>query len=459
MYKMKFIALASWTFFSAALPLQAISEVASYENCMKQGWEARKKGDYDEAVRKYRCAAGENPLSEDAHTGLLYSYLEKKDYESAALMAPGLIEKFPENMLIRKGAALAYYHRKKYGDAVRQYRIILEKGGEDPEMRLGLGLSLARDGRPEEGKAECLKCADSMAGDGRLGYCTGEETSWTLRPQVYYSRRFFGGAWHTDSINSVTAAFDAFHRSGIGLYSEFTYLWYKYTYKSLYSVSLPSRPGPPGPPLEMPAVRTTAKNYRQLIPGLGIYYWTEKYSILARWTVINEKNSVTRNSHVLSLHGYRTFGSFTLGASWDEGFYKNFGTLQAQPEIGLSFLDRFTVKVLPMIQYCNSSGILTGIRKKARYSAGIRLEAELASMNLSASGYYGPRWYTVEEHGSIINNIDIEYLWGTKITADIFPKKTFSPFVSIRLDRAVKQYGERRNFFNTGLTAGLKMNF
>ncbi|MCU0848986.1 MAG: hypothetical protein MUD12_13955, partial [Spirochaetes bacterium] len=301
--------------------------------------------------------------------------------------------------------------------------------------------------------------ADSMSGDGRLGYCTGEETSWTLRPQAYYSRRFFGGAWYTNSINSVTAAFDAFHRSGIGLYSEFTYLWYKYTYKSLYSVSLPPPPGPPRPPLELPVVRTTTKNYRQLIPGLGIYYWTERYSILTRWTLINEKNSGTTNSHVLSIYGYRKFGSLTLGASWDEGFYKNFGTLQAEPEIGLSFLDRFTVKVLPMIQYCTADRPLTGIKNRGRYSAGIRLEAELTNINLSASGYYGPRWYAVEEHGSIINNIDIEYIWGAKVTADIFPKKTFSPFVSIRLDRAAKQYGERHNFFNTGLTAGLKMNF
>lgn len=467
-----------------------------YADCLNKGWEARIRKDFMSAIEAYRCALRERPASEDAALGLLNAFIEKKDYAGAERYGREFSAKFPGNILIRKSAAFSCYLNGNYAGSEKLYRSILRDGGEECEMRLGLGLSLRRMNRNDEAKKECMKCGDSLKQDGRFLECVqGRETgpapkisTWKFAPYLYASYFFYPGSWDRNYTAAVTTGVDISHSSGVGFSVEGGYLTSKYHYSTRMSLaslnyalpgiisqvlqnrlSMPS--AGPRPPIGADIYNLSVQNlvlsrldyssalYREFQPGLGLSYSGSNYFVGAHYVILKAGTDSKNFYHVISLYGNYRYRFFTIGAALDGGIYNDYGTIQAAPELGFRFLDRYSITLVPMLQYGFGTVSNSATTFSPRFSGAIRFSADLPYVTLGLTWYAGNRWHTVEEMGRLVFNSDEEYLWGGAFKMLFLPGTVASPYVSLRLDRGIRQYGMKHGFYSVGASAGLIFNF
>ena len=96
---------------------------------------------------------------------------------------------------------------------------------------------------------------------------------------------------------------------------------------------------------------------------------------------------------------------------------------------------------------------------KTRFSTAIDFTAQYRPVILNASVYIGERWFTVEDKGLNVWNSDDEFEWGGKIKAIFHPTEMYSPYMSVRVDKANKQFGLENDYYVTGATAGITATF
>ena len=467
-----------------------------YADCLGKGWSALGRKDYDRAIDAYGCAVRERLSSEDAWLGLLNARLMKKDYAGAGALGLELSNKFPENILIRKSAALAAYLNGNYAEAEKSYRSLVRDAGEDCEMRLGLGLSLRKLKRYEEALKECSRCGDSLKKDARFRDCVRDAetppirkiSSWNFNPYLYASYVYYLRSWDRNYSAAVTTGVDIRHGSGAGFSVEGGYLASKYHYSPRMSLAglnygLPSiitqvlqqrslmPTGAPRPPLIFDVTDRSVVNllqsrlsysnsvYREFQPGLGVSYTGADWYIGAHWVMLKAGTDAKTFYNVISLYGNYRYRFFTIGAGLDVGLYNGFRTVQAAPEIGFRFMKRFSLTLIPMLQYGFGTVSNSYTSLNLRASGAVRLAADFQNLSLGMTWYAGNRWYTVEEMGRLVLNSDEEYRWGGALKILLLPGRVVSPYISLRGDRGIKQYGMRHGFYSIGATAGLIFNF
>ncbi|MCP4135843.1 MAG: tetratricopeptide repeat protein [bacterium] len=424
-------------FFS--VPLLAM-DLAAYNRLIGDGSRAREKKDFKAAEAAYRGALKEVPRSEEAMVGLLYTFIEKEDYIQAEKVLAEIRAINPLNIRIRKGAAWTFYMRGRYADAVDEYRFILDESGNNSEIRLGLGLSLLMSGKADEAHEECLKCKDDFKNDSRMEVCLAEQpSSWTLKPQLYLSYMNYTDAVKKTYSFSVSGLFEIFHSSGFGMLGGGSLL--------VYPEEFPDNSVSP-PPGESPPRITTVNT--QFSSDLAFYYIQKEYFLWSHWSFLADNSGGDAN--VFSLYGNVRFGFLHAGSGFSTGLYNDFDTFQFSPELGIYFAGNFLIKGSLMIQQSTNS-------RDIRYSPALDLEARFKKLTLLSSFYLGKRWHTVEDNGLVVWNSDEEFTWGGKVKTFFLPGEKYSPFLSLRLDKAWRQDGEEQVSYTSGITAGIIFNF
>ncbi len=413
---------------------------------LQEGWTARQEKRYSDALDAYAKALRENPASEEAQTGTLFTLVEQGEYRKAVTLSDTLTVRYPGNLWIMKGAAAANFGAGNYRNAAAGYAKILEEGGDDPSMRLKLGLSLYRAGDHDAAALECGKVSDDFPDNLELQRCLGRNLApWSFYPQAYISYLSYSGARNINSVGTATARMEAYHLSGFGFFGECSYSWY----------SGESAAGAGGNPA---SGSSSWENYRQITPGLGAYYSDGRFQVFGHWSAVIEQDGSDSMSNIVSLYGYYRIGRFRLGGGIDAGFRDGYTTIQYTPELGVFFGGHYRLSILPMAQQCLGDQVQTGVRTGTRFSAGLELEAAFRYADITASFYYGDRWQTVEQRGLVTWTGDEAYRWGAELRALFMQGGTASPFISIRADRGAEQYGADRSFYTLGVSAGVRLN-
>ncbi len=419
----------------------------SYEQYLDEGWHARQQREFKTAENAYRQAIAVNPNGNDAQIGLFYTYIEQGNFTKAEAMLAGLLTIMPYNMWVRKGAAWTLFNRKKYAEAAEHYRYILNEAGEDSEMRLGLGLSLVKTGQQEEGRQECRKCQEELAGDPRLAECLREDTSkWRFMPQVYAAYT----AHSRDSDRYTAAAsldLELLHTSGIGLFYQATYLYSQNYANQVNGVSLED----PG-------------KYNEFSSGVAAYYLKSDYFLWLYGGLMSGEyeNAGAKDrslSWVTCLYGNYSYKYFYLGACIATGVYDDFTVFQGSPEIGIYLNKELCFKLVPTFHGSDGTPKYSNSEKKNRASIAFTLDGKWSWLNLHVSICVGDRWFTIEDKGLFVWNTDKEFDWGARIKAYFYPGRPFSPYLGFRLDKVEKENGEKQNFYLIGLSGGFLLNF
>ena len=405
-----------------------------YEKYLNAAWKARQNKDFTKAGKYYICAARLNRKSSDASVGLLYTYIESDDFKKAETLADKLLKKYPANMWIRKGAAWTFYNRKRYNDAIHQYAYLLTKYPEDNDIQLGLGLSLYFAGRKREAKKACRECLDHFGKkDERIRLCLGkDEEQWFFTPGLYLSYTDFSDSFSKGFSKSVTTGLEVYHASGIGFYLQGTGM--AYTQKN------------------------TDKTYLQSALNAAIFYSDPELSLWFNRTRLDGDFEDDAPSDIYTVALSTRSGDFYFGFAGSKGYYNYFETSQYKPELGIYLGDFFLIKLGVVTQKNYIESPLALIETKTRYSTELSVAATFKHLSLNLAGYRGKRWYTVEDKGLNIWNTDEEFEWGSKLDFS-YKLKHFSPYISVRVDKTIQQHGIENDFYTTGITTGIMINF
>jgi tetratricopeptide (TPR) repeat protein len=410
-----------------------------YDFYLKSGWKARQDKNYVLAEDSYLNAARFNPQSSDARVGLLYTYIDSSDFLKAEVIADQSLKADPDNLWVRKGAAWIFYKQGRYDDAIAQYSYVLKEAGEDHTMKLGLGLSLYFAGRKKEAREICLECRGYLdENDERLRLCLGENLgekgpSWRVSPSVFASYTDHSDSMIKEYSATVTTGLEVFHRSGLGLYLQVAGLMFSQI--------------------------ATNERYQQYSTHSALFYSTPATSLWGNRTRLNGDYEGEEPADIYSLYGSQRIGFLHLGAEGSKGSYMEFKTLQYQPELGFYWWDHYLMKLSFMVQESSGEKTLSLTEMKTRYSTALDFKATYDLFSFSLSAYYGERWFTVEDQGLNIWNADEELEWGGKLNLDFHHNKNRSYFISLRVDKANKQFGLENDFYTTGITTGIKVNF
>lgn len=408
-----------------------------YQTLLQKGWQERQNKNYNSAVMFYQKAIALNNLAVDGHVGLLWSYIEKKDFISAEELVDKLIVQFIDNIWIRKGAAWTYYNRERYADAVKNYRYVLNESGEDREMRIGLVIALFKQGDIGQARKEYEKLDHEGKNDIRVAGIY-QKSGWIFKPQFYSTYKKLVDPVDRSYILALNLGAEILHTSGIGFYIDL----------SLFLSDMPKQSTSKRSNLSM-----------EFLPGASIFYAQDKYLLWTRYSLLaGSKNE--NAGHAVNLYGNYHFSRFFIaGLGFDIGLYDGYKTVQFTPEIGFKINQKFFIKAVPMLQRNWGSKIGSLTLEKTRFSFELDFELSLKAVKLNISGYYGLRWFTSENRALLIWNSDEELNWGLKVKALFFPNNKFNIYASFRLDNAIRQKGLENSTIIFSATVGIIFTF
>ena len=153
------IALLLLSFLATAVPGSA----AATSDLLKAGDVAKAKGNYPEAVKRYKeaCKQDHNDCYE-AYAGIAIAFTEWGNFREAEDYANKMVgmaatPKERAGSHILKGTVLLRFSRtdtKKAAAAENEFRQALGEPGTPPDVHFGLGVALLREQKDEEGKKE-----------------------------------------------------------------------------------------------------------------------------------------------------------------------------------------------------------------------------------------------------------------------------------------------------------------
>ena len=276
-----------------------------------------------------------------------------------------------------------------------------------------------------------------MPGDIRIGQCLDiEKDTWTVRPQVFFLSGFYSDPWDKREFAGGMVIVEASSQNGMGLQLDFSYSWH--------------------------LLRYSADDFRQSAPGGALFYLKNNAFFWLHYSVLLGNDEDQGVGHVISMYGnYHTPLFMDLGASFDVGLYDGFQTLQVAPEFVYKPKTWFEVKLSFMAQ--SRFGLIlreeSAKDKKYRMSNGLSFTFNLPNAVLTLGGFYGRRWFTVENRGLLIWNSDEDIVSGVRLDATLLPEMVISPTAAFRFDYADHQFGLPHEFcifgFIVGLTATL----
>ena len=140
------------------LSLAALEELpgaarTGYLAQFRRGWLLYRLGSYADSVTAYRSAVSQEPAAVEARVGLQLPLLALAKWQELTQVAEDVLELDPQNYLSLQRLALAKFNLQRYPEAEAQYRRILLLYPGDIEMRVGLGWTLLRMGKPSEARA------------------------------------------------------------------------------------------------------------------------------------------------------------------------------------------------------------------------------------------------------------------------------------------------------------------
>ena len=419
--------------------LQAHQRGETVDACLRLGWLYYQSGDHESSLKFYQAALKISPMSADARLGVMLPLIGLERFEEAEPYGKGLLTDDPENLYANKSMALVEYMLGDYERAERMYRKVVEAEPDDAEMKLGLGLALVGSGRYEEGKTQCRAIEEQLRDDARLEFCLKQAArSWVVRPQVYGTGGFYSDPWDKQYFAGGMFVLEVTTPSKFGFQFDFSYSWNGLEY--------------------------TASDFHQYAPGGAVFYLFEKGIAWAHYALLYGNDKTQGTGHVVSLYGdYTTDLNIKLGSSVDVGIYSGFQTFQLAPVLGYVFGDYLTVSVVPMLQM--SRGKISrsdGERGKGvsvRGSVSLEFDITVPYAQFELSGFYGSRWFTVENRGLWVWNSDDEIIAGARASLTLFPGEIVSANLAFRFDRAEKQFGLDHKFEIYGFMAGLVGTF
>jgi tetratricopeptide (TPR) repeat protein len=96
-----------------------------------------RRGDFDQALKKYQQILLDDPKSPDAHAGLIRTYLKMKDVEQASQAATKALE-VADTPPVRVALGEVYFRQGRITDAQTEFRNVLKSGQPDARAYLGL---------------------------------------------------------------------------------------------------------------------------------------------------------------------------------------------------------------------------------------------------------------------------------------------------------------------------------
>lgn len=138
------------------LRLNPKSYVANY----RAGWLYYLKGRYADSLSFYEKAARLMPVALEPKVAMMQPLMAQYRWAEAATMGQAVLAKAPGNYLAGSRLAFIYFSQKKYGEAEKQYKLVLDAFPSEIDMMLGLGWTYVKLGR----KSEARKMFEAVLG-------------------------------------------------------------------------------------------------------------------------------------------------------------------------------------------------------------------------------------------------------------------------------------------------------
>jgi tetratricopeptide (TPR) repeat protein len=196
---------ASWL-LAVGLALAA----PEWQVALSEGWALLQAGDAAAAAQRYEHAAELRPDSEDAWLGLQLARIVTEEWDEAGRAGDRLLLLNPDNLWAIRRQAWVRYNQGRYPEAQAFYERALDADPADPEMLLGLGATLARQGETERGHALCARAAQALGQeDPRPAECHSIESpdrvrGWASAAAAYTG--WIGGAVFDDTLAASASA-------------------------------------------------------------------------------------------------------------------------------------------------------------------------------------------------------------------------------------------------------------
>lgn len=406
----------------------------NYQTCLRLGWLYRKAGQFDKAEKAYRRALSFSPLSFDARLGLVYTLNARKRYGDALKMGRELHQIASWNTWLRRALAYAHYMLGDYEKALMHYRFMVKQWAKDPTMRTGLGLTLVKLGRREEGRAECRKALESAPKSWVAKFCI-KESGWRFG----LGTAFLGGRYFPPEQQQKLyflkgrLSFSARHPGGFGFMVHGDYT----------SISF----------------QQSNFTFKEFAPGVGLFYHRPKWNIWAHFSMLLGNDDAQGKGIISSFYGGVHIGRYKLGLSADVSYYGQFQTsMQFELEGAIAFSPKVILYLLPMMQlhypYDQSNS-----ENRYFFSFKAQLYLYLQPVSLLLSAYGGNRWFTVEDNGLSVWNSEERLVFGAKLKIQYQPGAFLSPYLSLRYDLSKECYGTAVTQHILSAVLGLRLNF
>lgn len=127
---------------------QAPSELRDAQYYMKKAEKCEIDGDFEQALRSYSTALGEDPLLLDAWLGQLRMLTELEEYAEARMWADKVLERFPANPQVLSAKAVALHRMGMPRQARDLSDAALNAKGESEILWLSRGELMLAESRP-----------------------------------------------------------------------------------------------------------------------------------------------------------------------------------------------------------------------------------------------------------------------------------------------------------------------
>ena len=384
------------------------------------------------AADLYTRAVALDPRSEDLWVGLQRAQLLLGRYRRAAEAGEHALRINPRNLLARRGQAWARFQLGEYEAARGLYASVLAEEPDDGEMHLGLGLSLVRLGRVDDGKAACRAAGVRLRDDARVAACLATRSP--LRPDVWASASatlltFAGSAFGAD-LSALSFAAGAHWAWGAGFWL--------------------------GVSLSETSFVTATSDYRQATPVLGLTLqragWDARLGMA--W-VFSTEDSIDGTAVLLGRLGY---GRGALGGRLDVAvsLYPSFRVTQLDPMLEWSPARWVTLGVGGSASVIQRAGYTAEVRASLRLATTFRLPR---SVTLGLSGFYGEQRYHVDAGGLSVWTGSDRWVGGYRVALSYAPAAWVSLYGELEHGFGDQQLGVTQDFQTIGGTLGVRFIF
>ncbi len=405
-----------------------------YQSSMALAWQAYLAKQHEQAVSLYQQALEFSPDSIDAKLWILLQRISHKDWAGARQEGKEILLSNPDNHWANRYMALVDYMQGRHRDAERRYWEALAQSPKDPLMELGLGLSLVMQNRIREGRIHCGRARATLRRDPRVDDCLRiAPKKWTTISQFYVQSGGYTAPLDRDIFASGLVIVEAIAPSGFGFEVDLSGAW----------SSLPF----------------AEDNSQQYGMGAALFYTGKHLSGWIHYAALSSPNAF---GQVVSAYGeYGKLEDFKLGAELAVGLYDGFQTVQFSPEFSYKPTRWLTGTLRPMLQLrFGELQRAEGARDTTlRMSTDISLSASERRGSLSVSAFIGERWFTVENRGLLIWNVDEDIRAGLRAALLLWPKARVSPSLRVRIDFVDHQFGIAHETYVLALAAGVSTTF